>query len=159
VLDATLCFCPGEGKQCAFDEATNELIGSDDDAIWESGDVGGFECYIAADEGGEEEGPDAEYDDEDDTELLSVSASNNTPYAFVGVSGSGNDEVEIVFERATWGCCALCPNRAEQEDDQHIPKKFTIEVNTTRKIKRKVRQLEYQWTRLRKPRLLIPFNP
>ena len=46
----------------------------------------------------------AEYDDEVDTELLSVSASNNTvPYAFVGVSGSGNDEVGIVFERATWG--------------------------------------------------------
>lgn len=78
VLDATLCFCAGDGKQCAFDEETNELIGSDDDAIWESGDVGGFECYIAADESGEDEGPDAEYDDEDDTKLLSVSASNNT---------------------------------------------------------------------------------
>ncbi|KAL9186494.1 hypothetical protein ACHAXT_005732 [Thalassiosira profunda] len=78
VLDATLCFCAGEGKQCSFDEETNELIGSDDDAIWESGDVGGFECYIAADEGGEEQGPDAEYDEEDDTKLLSVSASNNT---------------------------------------------------------------------------------
>ena len=53
-------------------------MGLDDDAIWESGDVGGFECYIAVDKGGEEEGPDAEYGDEDDTELLSVSASNNT---------------------------------------------------------------------------------
>ena len=61
-----------------FDEETNELIGSDDDAIWESGDAGGFECYIAADESGEDQGPDAEYDDEDDTKLLSVSASNNT---------------------------------------------------------------------------------
>mmetsp|Transcript_22034 Transcript_22034/g.47916 ORF Transcript_22034/g.47916 Transcript_22034/m.47916 type:complete len:600 (+) Transcript_22034:224-2023(+) len=78
VLDATLCFCAGEGKQCVFDEQTNELLGSDDDAIWESGDVGGFECYIAADESGEDQGPDAEYDDEDDTKLLSVSASNNT---------------------------------------------------------------------------------
>ncbi|KAL7542464.1 hypothetical protein ACHAXR_011802 [Thalassiosira sp. AJA248-18] len=78
VLDATLCFCAGEGKQCAFDEETNELIGSDDDAIWESGDVGGFECYIAADESGEDQGADAEYDDEDDTKLLSVSASTNT---------------------------------------------------------------------------------
>ena len=57
VLDATLCFCPGEGKQCAFDEAANELMGSDDDAIWESGDVGGFECYIAADEGGRRRDP------------------------------------------------------------------------------------------------------
>lgn len=78
VLDATLCFCAGEGRQCAFDEATGELMGSDDDAVWESGDVGGFECYIAADEGEEDQGPDAEYDEEDDTKLLSVSASNNT---------------------------------------------------------------------------------
>ncbi|KAL7514916.1 hypothetical protein ACHAXN_012190 [Cyclotella atomus] len=65
VLDATLCF-------------SNELIGSDDDAVWESGDVGGFECYISADESGESQGPDAEYDEEDDTKLLSVSASDNT---------------------------------------------------------------------------------
>jgi len=80
VLDSTLCFCAGNGEQCTFDEETNDLIGSDDDAIWESGDVGGFECYIAADEGGEDDndGRDAEYDDEDDTRLLSVSASNNT---------------------------------------------------------------------------------
>jgi len=80
VLDATLCFCAGNGEQCTFDEETNELIGSDDDAIWESGDVGGFECYIAADESGEDDndGPEAEYVDEDDTRLLSVSASNNT---------------------------------------------------------------------------------
>jgi hypothetical protein len=76
VLDTTLCFCGGEGNQCSFDEETNELIGSDDDAIWESGDVGGFECYIEAvdDDGGAE----AEYDEEDDTQLLSVSASFNT---------------------------------------------------------------------------------
>ena len=78
VLDATLCFCAGDGKQCAFDEETNELIGSDDDAMWESVDIGGFESYIAADEIGEDQGPDAEYDDEDDTKLLSVSAGNNT---------------------------------------------------------------------------------
>lgn len=83
VLDATLCFCAGDGKQCAYDEETADLIGLDEDAIWESGDVGGFECYIAAadddDDGGENDaGPDAEYDEEDDTKLLSVSASNNT---------------------------------------------------------------------------------
>lgn len=78
VLDATLCFCSGNGDQCVFDEETGELNGSDDDAVWESGDAGGFECYIAADEGGENEGPDAEYDEEDDTKLLSVSASDNT---------------------------------------------------------------------------------
>ena len=78
VLDATLCFCAGDGKPCTFDDETDELVGCDDDAVWESGDVGGFECYIAADEGGEDDGPDAEYDDEDDTRLLSVQASNNT---------------------------------------------------------------------------------
>ncbi|KAL3816132.1 hypothetical protein ACHAXA_011629 [Cyclostephanos tholiformis] len=81
VLDATLCFCAGDGRQCKFDEETNDLLGSDDDAIWESGDVGGFECYIAADDDGKDGGgggPDDEYDEEDDTKLLSVSASNNT---------------------------------------------------------------------------------
>lgn len=76
VLDATLCFCGGDGNQCSFDEETNELVGSDDDAIWESGDVGGFECYIAADD--DDQGAEAEYDEEDDTQLLSVSASFNT---------------------------------------------------------------------------------
>ena len=40
--------------------------------------MGGFECYIAVDKGVEEDGPDAEYNYENDTELLSVSASNNT---------------------------------------------------------------------------------
>lgn len=77
ILDATLCFCADDGKQYAFDKETNELIGSDDDDMWESGDVGGLECYIAADESGEDLGPDAEYDDKDGTKLLSVSAGNN----------------------------------------------------------------------------------
>ena len=119
VLDATLCFCAGEGKQCTFDEETNELIGSDDDAVWESGDVGGFECYIAADESGEDEGPDAEYDDEDDTKLLSVSASNNTlslvyrdpgTMRFVKYVGSGapSSRYDIALEYAV---------DAEDDDD------------------------------------------
>jgi len=76
-LDATLCFCAGDGRPCSFVGETDELIGSDDDAVWESGDVGGFECYIAADEGEEDGGPDV-YDEEDGTTLLSVQASNNT---------------------------------------------------------------------------------
>lgn len=67
--------------------------------MWESGDIGGFECYIEADidddddddDGGNDggtnadpkpppgsSGPADEYNEEDDTELLSVSASNNT---------------------------------------------------------------------------------
>ena len=82
VLDATMCFV----------RDTTEY----DQAMWESGDIGGFECYIEADIDDEEEdnsegdgaeetgeprsskGAADEYNEEDDTELLSVSASNNT---------------------------------------------------------------------------------
>jgi hypothetical protein len=76
VLDATVCFCAGKGEQVQVDEETGETIGSDEDVLWGSGDCGGFECYIAADD--EKEEAAAEYTTEDDTELLSVSASNNT---------------------------------------------------------------------------------
>lgn len=65
VLDATLCFVSDEDE--------------DDKATWEYGDVGGFECYIEADDDDEDDNEAAdEYNEEDDTELLSVSASNNT---------------------------------------------------------------------------------
>ncbi|VEU39134.1 unnamed protein product [Pseudo-nitzschia multistriata] len=100
VLDATMCFV----------RDTTEY----DTAMWESGDIGGFECYIEADidededmdmqdggDGSSQQQPvdgesgatDAaaaskpsskghqaadEYNEDDDTELLSVSASNNT---------------------------------------------------------------------------------
>mmetsp|Transcript_21810 Transcript_21810/g.30612 ORF Transcript_21810/g.30612 Transcript_21810/m.30612 type:complete len:579 (-) Transcript_21810:185-1921(-) len=128
VLDATLCLCAGTGDQCIRDPITGDFIMTENngsssssiggeydanhdkmrkqrelleaDSAWESGDVGGFECYIAADEGDThdtksttatnnnddhddvdlKQGNDAsdEYNEEDDTELLSVSASNNT---------------------------------------------------------------------------------
>jgi prolyl 3-hydroxylase /prolyl 3,4-dihydroxylase len=85
VLDATLCFCDGSGEQPKIDEETGELTGSDSDAIWASGDCGGFECYIAAeDEDDDDENDndqhsaDDEYKEDADTELLSVSACNNT---------------------------------------------------------------------------------
>ena len=78
VLDATLCFAAGEGTQCKYDEETGEVLGSDEDedVMWESGDYGGFSCYIEQ----EAENLDAaeEYNEEDDTELLSVAISNNT---------------------------------------------------------------------------------
>eukprot|EP00536_Pseudo-nitzschia_multiseries_P003813 jgi/Psemu1/318257/estExt_fgenesh1_pm.C_600005 len=91
VLDATMCFVK---------DSTDY-----DTAVWESGDTGGFECYIEADmddnddnddDGENQQAPAAaaansngktaaaaaaaadEYNEEDDTELLSVSASNNT---------------------------------------------------------------------------------
>ena len=74
VLDATICFCAGTGGQCIGSDEDNE-----DDAIWESGDKGGFECYIEAyDNENQESEADDEYDGEDDSKLLSVSASNNT---------------------------------------------------------------------------------
>ena len=63
VLDATMCF--------VYDE-------NEETDVWESGDCGGFECYIEADDEGEEYGAADEYNEDDDTELLSVSASNNT---------------------------------------------------------------------------------
>jgi Rps23 Pro-64 3,4-dihydroxylase Tpa1-like proline 4-hydroxylase len=63
VLDATMCF--------VYDE-------NDENMVWESGDCGGFECYIEADDEDEETGAADEYNEDDDTELLSVSASNNT---------------------------------------------------------------------------------
>lgn len=81
VLDATICFAAGSGDQCRYDEHTEELIGNEADAKWESGDAGGFECYISADDeedGSEEQQAADEYNDEDDTELLSVSVSFNT---------------------------------------------------------------------------------
>jgi Rps23 Pro-64 3,4-dihydroxylase Tpa1-like proline 4-hydroxylase len=79
VLDATLCVCAGNGEQCRVDEESGELIGTDTDAVWESGDCGGFECYIAADDE-DEDGEEAadEYNEDAETDLLSVSASNNT---------------------------------------------------------------------------------
>ena len=84
VLDATLCFAAGSGKQLMYDEVGDAINGDEDDAVWDSGDAGGFECYIAADEENENGKAAAagaaadEYNEDDDTELLSVSASNNT---------------------------------------------------------------------------------
>ena len=79
VLDATLCVCAGNGDQCRVDDETGDLIGTDADAEWESGDYGGFECYIAADDEDEKsDEPADEYNEDADTDLLSVSASNNT---------------------------------------------------------------------------------
>jgi prolyl 3-hydroxylase /prolyl 3,4-dihydroxylase len=89
VLDATLVFCAGTGEPVCEQSSDDSP-----DVAWQSGDVGGFECYIEADESGQDEqykgstaraasakqGEDEENDDEDEdgTELLSVSAANNT---------------------------------------------------------------------------------
>jgi len=81
VLDATLCFVAGRGKdvQTEMEKMEEDKI-HEADVKWQSGDFGGFECYISADdeEGGGPAAPADEYNEEDDTELLSVSASNNT---------------------------------------------------------------------------------
>jgi prolyl 3-hydroxylase /prolyl 3,4-dihydroxylase len=92
VLDATLVFCAGTGEPVCEQSSDDSP-----DVAWQSGDVGGFECYIEADESGqdeqyrgssttaaaakqgkEEEDGDDEDEDNDGTELLSVSAANNT---------------------------------------------------------------------------------
>jgi len=73
VLDATVCFVSGKGDQCTGEDDDN-----DDDIIWQSDNSGGFECYIEADTEEQDKEADDEYDEEDDTKLLSVSASNNT---------------------------------------------------------------------------------
>ena len=68
-LDATLCFVDDEGEEAS--------------SAWDFGEVGGFECYIAADEEGVAAGAaTAEVykatAEEDEDELLSVSATFNT---------------------------------------------------------------------------------
>jgi prolyl 3-hydroxylase /prolyl 3,4-dihydroxylase len=92
VLDATLVFCAGTGEPVCEQSSDDSP-----DVAWQSGDVGGFECYIEADESGQdeqyrgssaasvaakqgkgEEDGDDEDEDNDGTELLSVSAANNT---------------------------------------------------------------------------------
>lgn len=73
VLDATMCFVAGSGNQS---HRMNTY--DDNDAVWQSDDKGGFECYIAAEEDFEKVEAADEYNEEDDTKLLSVSASNNT---------------------------------------------------------------------------------
>lgn len=81
VLDATLCFVAGTGKQQVMneDEGDDQQELDEADLAWQSGDVGGFECYIEADDDDTNGGTAAdEYNQDDDTELLSVSAAFNT---------------------------------------------------------------------------------
>ena len=117
VLDATICFAAGTGGiPVSPDDATKpenggnqnsgDSGGAEDDepdeadVLWQSDDVGGFECYIEASDyennftrDGDanektvlEEGNNTtasseaadEYNEDDDTNLLSVSACNNT---------------------------------------------------------------------------------
>eukprot|EP01065_Artemidia_motanka_P039890 TRINITY_DN4920_c0_g1_i1.p1 TRINITY_DN4920_c0_g1~~TRINITY_DN4920_c0_g1_i1.p1 ORF type:complete len:582 (+),score=196.10 TRINITY_DN4920_c0_g1_i1:80-1747(+) len=68
-LDATLCFAPATG-----DDARDTL----DRAAWASGEVGGFECYLAADES-ELEAAEV-YGNKDDAanDLISVHCADNT---------------------------------------------------------------------------------
>jgi len=77
VLDATLSFAAGKGGPFHDQQAPNDI-----DLLWESGDAGGFECYISAhndnDKQNDNKEADDEYDSETETELLSVKVSNNT---------------------------------------------------------------------------------
>lgn len=119
VLDATMCFVRGSGKQSLGRDDDNE-----DDLLWQSDDTGGFECYIAADvdEDNSEEADD-EYDEEDDTKLLSVSASNNTlslvyrdpgTMRFVKYVGSGAPS-------SRWDICLEYEVPDDDSDDSEKP--------------------------------------
>ena len=104
VLDATLCFVKETDDDAIVSkdddgnaEATVKVIRDTDGdmadsnvpdfseaiELWQSGECGGFDCYIEADDDEDDDdekkaGPADEYNPDDDTELLNVSASNNT---------------------------------------------------------------------------------
>lgn len=70
MLDATLCFV--KVNEDDEEEADAEL--------WESGDAGGFECYIEADEDADAAATAEVYranNDDDESQLLSIQAGNN----------------------------------------------------------------------------------
>lgn len=82
ILDATMCFVLDK----CLDKPENET--ESEDITWESGNFGGFECYIEADEQEDNvasandknnaNDPAEEYNEDDESPLLSVSACNNT---------------------------------------------------------------------------------
>jgi len=81
-LDATLCFVD-ECTTQEDSESSRDSSSKNDDLLeqWQSGDVGGFECYIEAD--GQDSAEAAEvyktdYSEEEEPLLLSVSAACNT---------------------------------------------------------------------------------
>jgi prolyl 3-hydroxylase /prolyl 3,4-dihydroxylase len=87
ILDATLCFVAGLGQDVSGssgEESGDEDETDDADEAWQSGEYGGFECYISADDDEDDEAGGLhhqaadEYNTNDDSELLSVSASFNT---------------------------------------------------------------------------------
>jgi len=83
MLDATVCFVKGgSGKQVLHSDENEEEQHNALDEVWESGEVGGFECYTAEDEEEDEEHTtfgdyNNEEENEDNSELLSVRAGNN----------------------------------------------------------------------------------
>lgn len=78
VLDATLCFCADRSSDPELSSKAEQVEADKEiEMLWASGDVGGFECYVAADDEDAAVAAD-EYNEEDDTELLSVAPSNNT---------------------------------------------------------------------------------
>jgi prolyl 3-hydroxylase /prolyl 3,4-dihydroxylase len=87
ILDATLCFVAGLGQDVSGssgEDSGDEDETDDADEAWQSGEYGGFECYISADDDEDDEAGGLhhqaadEYNTNDDSELLSVAASFNT---------------------------------------------------------------------------------
>lgn len=77
-LDLSLCFVHGKPGADGGDDEEDEGDGKVD--VWEGGEVGGFEAYVAIDK--KSEGDDVEYyvdkKEDEEEELLSISASTNT---------------------------------------------------------------------------------
>ena len=125
VLDATLCFVRGKGAQTGMvDEKGERVEGDPDDEVWQSGEVGGYEAYVGAEEeeegeeGGEEqgEGRDDEDGPEGEGELLSVQAGFNQLslcfrdwgtmrfVKYLGCKAPGSRyDVEMVYRVEDWG--------------------------------------------------------
>ena len=120
VLDATLCFVRGAGAQTGMvDEKGERMEGDPDDEVWQSGEVGGYEAYVGAEEEAEEDGgkgPDDEYDPEGEGELLSVQAGFNQLslcfrdwgtmrfVKYLGCKAPGSRyDVEMVYRVEDWG--------------------------------------------------------
>jgi len=107
-LDATLCF---------VDDRQDDLS----DQVWESGDVGGFQCYIVADE---EEGTEAAEvyqakSTEEEEAVLSIPPANNT-LSFVLRDGGIMQFVKYVSASAPgsrWDVAAVY-DLVESEDDE-----------------------------------------
>ena len=92
VLDATICFAAGSGgigaPAAPPSEGENATAGGSDteeddideaDVLWQSDDVGGFECYIEADDFEQDDNDGDDGDDDDEDEEVAMKGDNVAP--------------------------------------------------------------------------------